>query len=99
MTLIYSLPQELNDDILIIIGNFKLAIKCKRFWAASQLYNCEMDVSQEILMNLNLICYFDVNTKNDTVIMASKNGHDKVVEQLLKDPRVDPSINDNEAIR
>ena len=101
MYLIYLLPQEINDEILITIGNFDLAmqfaISFKRFWAASQLYNCEMDISQEILMNL--ICYFDVNTKNDIVVVASKNGYDKIVKILLSDSRIDPSANNNAAIR
>ena len=42
----------------------------------------------------------DPTIKNNLPLKhASRNGYYKIVEELLKDPRVDPSANDNYSIR
>ena len=37
MYLIFSLPYEINDEIIIHLNNFSVAVQYKRFWTASQL--------------------------------------------------------------
>ena len=39
--MIYLLPTELSDNILIYLGDFNLAVAHHRFWAASQLFDIE----------------------------------------------------------
>ena len=106
--LIYLLPTEINDNVLLNIGCFDLAVVHKRFWVASKLFdvsdfneimdlfNTHFNISESILMNI--IDYFSVDVKVNVLKYACRKGHDKVVAQLLKDPRVDPSTNNNEAI-
>ena len=47
----------------------------------------------------NLLKYFDNCPDNLAIVMASENGHDKIVKLLLEHQKVDPSVNYNLAIR
>ena len=100
MYLIYSLPYELNDNVLITIGNFDLAIFMKRFWVAGQLYQLydkKMKITEKIL--IDIVRYLDIEKKNSLLGYTSEKGYKKVVAQLLADNRVDPSVDENLAIR
>ena len=101
MYLIYLLPVELNDNILIHIADFDLAIKFHRFWVASKLFNfnTKNKVPESVLMNLTL--YFTVEKKNNLLFYASVLGYCKVIRLLLRYPKVDPltlSPNGDESI-
>ena len=96
--------KKCSKFILLYIGDFDLTIKFQRFWAANQLYNCdncEMDVSQETLMNL--IHYMNTPEKNTTLFHASNYEFDKVLDALLSFDytfsKIDPSVGNNQAIR
>ena len=103
MYLIALLPQEINDDILVIIGIFNLAIHFKRYWVASQLFDVNkmdyMTLSERKSILMVIIHYLDLEKKTIVFLYASRHGYDKIVMQLLKDPRVDPLSSDNFAIR
>ena len=91
--LIYSLPTELNDDLLITIGTVDLAIFFKRYWAASKIYTTPpTSTSQDTFMNI--IRYLSVEKKNILLTYAATNGYTKVVRKLLLDPQIDPSTID-----
>ena len=100
MYLITLLPYEINDDILLLLGNFDLAVLYKRFWVASQLIS---DIEQIDQMDendsTNIIPFLDIEKKNVLFFYTIEHGHDKVVKFLLADPRVDPSVEDNWPIR
>ena len=93
MYLISLLPYELNDDILILLNNFELAMSMKRFWAASRLYSIELNLSEDDL--LNIIPYLLIENRYGILISTK---YTSVVKQLLLDPRIDPSVEDNDAI-
>ena len=106
--LISLLPVEINDDILIILDTFDLAIVNKRFWAASKLFDIEIINRDVNMLNspkisecdlMNIINYFSIDVKSNVFKYACKNGYDKIVRLLIADPRVDPAANNNEAIR
>ena len=99
MYLITLLPTEINDDIIVLLNNFDLALQFKRFWAASQLYSEDIheELSQDDLMNI--IHFLDVEKKSIIFKYASIVGHTEIVKMLLGDPRIDPSTNNNCAIR
>ena len=91
--LIYSLPTELNDDLLITIGTVDLAIFFKRYWAASKIYTTPpTSTSQDTFMNI--IRYLSVEKKNILLTYAATNGYTQVTKLLLLDPQVDPSTID-----
>ena len=96
---IASLPQELNDDILIIIGTVDLAVQYKRFWAASKICETMMITESNVINFTNIIPYMTLEKKNKILKTASIYGYSTIVELLLKDPRVDPSISGNFAIQ
>ena len=94
MYLIFLLPTEINDDILIHLERFSLAIKCKRFWAASKLYHHHTsEVEYTIRENdlVNMIPFFTVEEKNNEIKYSSRYGNFEIVKLLLEDPRIDPS--------
>ena len=94
--LIVSFPSEINDDILLYIGDFNFAVYVKRFWVASRLYSWDKNIPENVLMNIVKYLTFQ---KNLVMCIASEKGYYKLVEKLLLDPHVDPSFNMNAAIR
>ena len=85
-------------DILLNIGDFDLAIRYKRFWAASRLFDIRVTKASKVEL-MNIIPYFSIKQKNDTIIFASRHGKVDVIALLLRDPRMNPSQKNNEAIR
>ena len=99
MFLIASLPQELNDDILIIIGTVDLAVQYKRFWAASKICDVMMIDESNIINFIKIIPYMTLEEKNKILEIVSMFGNDINMQLLLETCRIDPSINDNKVIR
>ena len=74
MYLISSFPYELNDDILIFLYNFDLAVKCNRFWAASRIFDIDDEYKyQQLRKNvlMNLIPYMNLHVKEKVMEYAS----------------------------
>ena len=91
MYLISSLPVELNDNILIFLQNFYLAVQFQRFWAAGQLYNKDSGMSK---VPEYIVPYLTMDKKYNMLREASGSRFD-IVKLLLLDPRIDPSVQDN----
>ena len=101
MYLIKKFPVELNDNVLIHISSFDLALQFQRFWAAGQIYKYNKDIDIKVPESLleNIVRYMDMDKKYTVLYYASICGYESVVQILLSDPRVDPSNADNTAIR
>ena len=90
MYLIFSLPTELNDDILIELNNYELAVRLERFWVASQLFSYSL---QSFLPDtlIKIIPYMhDMPDKKNVIFkMASiiGLGYESVIKLLLSDPQ------------
>ena len=107
--LISLLPTEINDNILLILDTFDLAVVHKRFWVASKLFDIEIIKSDANHLHIshpkvsecdlmNIINYFSIDTISNVFKYACKMGYSMIVKKLLADPRVDPSTADNFAI-
>ena len=64
MYLIYLLPYELNDDILIQLNLFDLAIFFKRFWVAGQLFRGDkLSYTETEKILIDIVRYMDLEKK------------------------------------
>ena len=104
MYLIFLFPTELNDNVLILLKNFDLAVQNKRFWVAGKLYdkNKKNGGSRKkltIKVLIEIIRYLNLEKKNSLLGYTCEKGYVKIVKLLLSDPRVDPTTNYNYAIR
>ena len=92
-----QLPQEMQDEILLYIGSFDLAIRLQRYWVAGKLYNVTINVPENVLMKITK--FLSLKNKNDLLVYSATHGYKNVMKNLLLDPRVDPPYLDNSAIR
>ena len=92
MYLIESLPYELNDDLVLLLKDFELAVFHKRFWAAGQMYNKSIESISEGDL-LYIIPYLvDDYQKYIAINYSVIYGFDKALQLLLLDPRIDPNV-------
>ena len=53
MYLIFSLPCELNDNLVLLLNDFSVAVKYKRFWAASQLIQFDLKLFKSFVFKID----------------------------------------------
>jgi ankyrin repeat protein len=67
---------------------------CKKYLSYA-VYNNSLEIAKLLLTDSRIDLSFD----NEMIINVSAKGNTEIVELLLKDPRVDPTVNDNEPLK